>query len=225
MGRVAALARYPVKSMAGQSADALALGPNGAAADRRWALAWRGDRLLTARVAPRLLAWSARTNGGDGATLTDPDGREWSVTDTGLAAALCADIGKDGALVEDRAGMQDLRGTVLVTFQNSLDALSRELGRPVDVRRFRPNIHVALNAPAFSEAAWEGRRLVVGDVELELLHPCVRCVMVTRDPDTQESWSDLLRHLHGSHSSIFGINARPLGTGTVRVGDPVELAG
>lgn len=66
-------------------------------------------------------------------------------------------------------------------------------------------------------------RLRIGEAELELLHPCVRCVMVTKDPDTQETWAHLLRHLVRRRDAIFGINARPLRPARIAAGDPVEL--
>ena len=80
-----------------------------------------------------------------------------------------------------------------------------------------------LDAEPFAEEAWEGRRLRVGEAELELLHPCERCAIPTRDPDTQEKWAPLLRHLFASHSGWFGINARAVGPATVRIGDHVEV--
>jgi uncharacterized protein YcbX len=93
----------------------------------------------------------------------------------------------------------------------------------VDIRRFRPNIHVQLDTDPFAENGWEGRRLRIGDAELELLHPCVRCVMVTKDPDTQETWAHLLRHLVRRRNAIFGINARPVRPARIAAGDSVEL--
>ena len=58
---------------------------------------------------------------------------------------------------------------------------------PVDLRRFRTNLHLRLDAEAFAEERWEGRRVRVGDAELVLLHPCERCAIPTRDPDTTRS--------------------------------------
>ena len=61
-GTVNRLWRWPVKSMAGEELRALSLGPRGVGGDRSHAVlhhhkgAWRP---LTAREAPRLLAWQA----------------------------------------------------------------------------------------------------------------------------------------------------------------------
>jgi uncharacterized protein len=222
-GTVLSLHRWPVKSMGGEDVDALELFEHGAIGDRQQALYWRGGRRLTARAAPRMLAWKARSNGSR-PIVTDPDGREWTWDEEGLEQAISDDLGKEVALVEDPALMQDLPDSLLITFQPTLDRLGEELGAQIDLRRFRTNVHVAMDMPPFAEIGWEGRTVRVGDAELELLHPCARCVMVTRDPDTQEAWPQVLRHLNNEHESIFGINARPRGTATIRVGDRVEVA-
>jgi hypothetical protein len=214
-GGVLALHRWPVKSMAGEDLAELDLFEHGVAGDRRWALTWRDGQLLTARVSPRLLAWAARLD-GEGVVVTDPDGGEhrW---DEDLRQRLAEDLGRDVRLHEDATLNQDLHDSVLVTFEASRAALDR------DLRRFRPNIHVQADAPPFAEGRWEGMRLQIGDAELQLLHPCERCVIVTRDSDTQEVDPELLKHLHAEHDSIFGINARPLNRATIRVGDVVRV--
>lgn len=214
-GRVLELHRWPVKSMAGETLDELGLFEHGVPEDRRWALTWRDGQLLTARVSPRLLAWAARVNGA-GVTVTDPDGREhrW---DEELRARLAEDLGRDVRLHEDATLNQDLHDSVLVTLEASRAAIAR------DLRRFRTNIHVEIDAPPFAEAGWEGMRLQIGDAELALLHPCERCVIVTRDPDTQEADPAVLKHLHAERGSIFGINARPLNRATIHVGDAVRV--
>ncbi|HWV87179.1 MAG TPA: MOSC N-terminal beta barrel domain-containing protein [Capillimicrobium sp.] len=227
------LHRWPVKSLAGEPVDVLRVDPRGAAGDRAHALTHThkgATRLLTAREAPRMLAWSATYGGADVVpdgppepVLTAPDGERYAWSDPALAAALRADLGRDVALRRDVAGQQDLPDSLLVTTAATLAAVEAELGRPLDLRRFRTNVHVELDAPPFAENGWEGRRMRVGDLELELLHPCVRCVIPTRDPDTQVKWAGLLRHLVREHGGIFGINARPLGPATVRRGDPVAV--
>ncbi|HEU4657193.1 MAG TPA: hypothetical protein VFR97_06690, partial [Capillimicrobium sp.] len=66
-------------------------------------------------------------------------------------------------------------------------------------------------------------RIRIGEAELQLLHPCLRCVIPTRHPDNQVKWAELLRHLVRRHGGAFGVNARPLGPATIRVGDPVTI--
>ena len=123
----------------------------------------------------------------------------------------------------DLGGQQDLQASVLVTTEASRLAVAEALGRPLELRRFRPNLHLELDAPAFAEEGWEGGRLQVGEVTLALLHPCVRCVIPTRDPDDLSRWPELLRWLHRRRGALFGVNARVVAGGRVRVGDRVSV--
>ncbi len=188
-------------------------------------------RRLTARQAPRLLAWQASYAGADPdpadpppAQLTAPDGERYAWADPALPAALAQDLGREVQLRRDASGQQDLGDSLLITTEATLRAVEAELGAPLDLRRFRTNVHVALDAPAFAEEGWERRTLSIGETTLDLLHPCERCVIPTRDPDTQERWADLLRHLTREHSMRFGINARPRAAATLRVGDAVNIS-
>lgn len=220
-GRIEELWRYPVKSMAGERVDALHVDWRGAAGDRTHAV-WGERGRLTARQAPGLLRW--RASYGDAhptpddpplPRLTDPDGVERPWEDPALAA----DLGRE--LVPTRAieGQQDLGRSLLITFQATHEALEAELGTEIDPRRWRTNLHLVADAPAWAELGWEGRTLgLEGGVVLRLLHPCVRCVIPTRDPDTQAKWPQLLKHLHGHHDTQFGINARVEVAGEIREG-------
>lgn len=227
-GSVASLHRWPVKSFAGEPLPELELDARGVPGDRAHALWLKGGKRASGRLVPGLLRWAARYDAPVDGTIplpvvTAPDGRELRWDDPGLGPALAGDLGRELALVRDEAGQQDLPNTILVTLEPTRRALEEELGEPVDLRRFRTNVHVEIDAEPFAELGWEGGRLRIGEAELELLHPCVRCVMVIRDPETQEAWPQLLRHLQSRHEAIFGINARPRGEATIRVGDPVEV--
>ncbi len=232
-GRVLGLARWPVKSMGGEPADALRLDERGIAGDRTHALFDThkdAARRLTARQAPRLLAWGARYAEAEPApeappapVLRAPDGRELAWDDPDLPGVLSADLGRPVTLHRDPEGQQDLERSVLVTTQATHEAVERELGRPLDPRRWRTNVHVALDVPPYAEEAWEGRELHIGEARFLLLHPCVRCVIPTRDPDTQAKDPELLRMLTRAHGGLFGMNARPLGPARIAAGDPVRV--
>ena len=235
-GTVVSLHRWPVKSFAGEPVGALRVDGRGAGGDRTHALfdEFKGHaRQLTVRQVPRMLRWAAAYPGVDDHAidpadpprplLTAPDGRSFAWDDPGLPDALEADLGRPVTLVRDLAGQQDLGRSLLITTEASLRAVEAALGVPLDLRRFRPNVHVALDAPAYAEEAWQGRRLRVGETELELLHPCERCVIPTRDPGTTERLPELLRWLARERRSLFGINARAHGPGTLRTGDAVTL--
>lgn len=109
----------------------------------------------------------------------------------------------------------------LVCTEASLEALNRTLDEPVPMARFRPNL-VITGATPYEELSWS--RLAVGSVELALVKPCKRCVMVTGDPTTGERASDEpLRTLAADHGAIFGMNALALGEGVLAVGDSVRV--
>ncbi len=230
------LHRWPVKSLAGEPARALRVDGRGVAGDRTHALfdLHKGrPRRLTARQCPRMLLWSAaypdapdelaQPENPPEPVLTAPDGRRWEWSDSDLAPLLGQDLDRGVTLHRDPAGQQDLERSVLVTTEASLSAVAAEVGRVLDLRRFRPNVHVRLDAPPFAEEGWAGGRLWIGDCELELLHPCERCVIPTRDPDTGERWAILLRWLFAQRAGLFGINARPVGPGVLRRGDPARV--
>jgi uncharacterized protein YcbX len=232
-GHVTELHRWPVKSMAGQPVDALHLDERGAAGDRAHALfdEFKGaPRRLTVRQVPRLLLWQASYDGADVMPddvpfpeLSAPDGRAYDWRDPELPQALEDDLGRPVALRRDLGLMQDLGHTLLVTTQATLDAVRSEIGAELDLRRFRTNVHVVLDAPAYAEEDWEGRELTIGEATFRLLHPCERCVIPTRDPDTAQKFPELLRWLTREHRGLFGMNARPLNAARVAIGDPVSL--
>jgi uncharacterized protein YcbX len=232
-GRVASLQRWPVKSMAGERLDALSLDRWGVTGDRTHAVfdVFKGaTRRVNAEGLPRLLAWAAAyptaavgREEPPQAVVTAPDGSARTWDDPELPAALAADLGRPLTLAREPRGQQDRPGTVHVTIEASLRALGQALGAPIDVARFRPNIHLDLDAEPYAEERWLGRRLRIGDAELEIVEGCERCSIPTRDPRTQEKWPQLLRLLAAERATTFGLIARPLAPAVVRCGDAAEL--
>jgi uncharacterized protein YcbX len=223
--------------MAGERVNALRMDGRGVGGDRTHAVLHehKGERKpLTAREAPRLLAWrAAYPFNRDGsldparppfAIVTAPAGHSYRWGDPRLQTKLADDLGRPVELVRDVHGFHDAPRTLLVTTQASLEALGEELDGPVDLRRFRTNLHLEMDAAAWEDLGWEGAELAFsGGVRLRLLHPCERCAIPTRHPDTQIKWPGLLRHLHATHDQCFGITARVLSGGRLAAGEAAEL--
>lgn len=97
----------------------------------------------------------------------------------------------------------------------------------IDVRRFRPSIVIDTgDEPGHPELGWTGRRLAVGGVELDLVAPCPRCVMVTREiDDAVPADRAVLRHIVGDLGQDLGVYATVARPGALAVGDPVTLEG
>ena len=193
-GTVLSLHRWPVKSLGGEPVAALRIDGRGAGGDRAQALFtdFAGTRrAMTVREVPRMLGWAAAYPQAPGEALdpdapplplvTGPDGRTFAWDDPALPGALSDDLGRDVELVRDLALMPDLRDSLPITVEASHAALEDEMAQPIDLRRFRTNLHVRLDADAFAEQRWKGRRVRVGEAELELLHP----VRALRDPDAR----------------------------------------
>jgi uncharacterized protein len=236
-GTVAGLWRWPVKSMGGERVNALRVDGRGAGGDRTHAVTHEHKgavKPLTAREAPRLLAWSAAypfnlDAGLDPAhppfaIVKAPNGHSFRWGDPRLRSALEDDLGRAVGLRRDVDGIQDLLRSLLLTTEASLRALGEELDGPIDLRRFRPNLHLETEAPAWAELGWEDAELAFEHgVRLRILHPCERCAIPTRHPDTQVKWPGLLKHLNAAHGQNFGVNARVLAAGRIAVGESFEL--
>lgn len=215
---VRSLTVWPVKSMAGPvAATEVFADASGLAGDRRRAVVGSDGSSLSARSAPRLLRWTA---GPDG--VTGPDGTAYGWQDDALVGALSGDLRRDVRLVSVPGGAADLPRSVLVTTVASHAEVEEAVG-PVDLRRYRTNLHLELDAPAYAELGWEGRTLVVGDVTLQLLHPCRRCIITTYEPGGTVRDKAMLRWLVQERAGVFGINARVTVPGVLRVGDPVAM--
>ena len=115
---------------------------------------------------------------------------------------------------------------VHVMTQTSLQTIGAELGGDdVDVRRFRPNILLALNNPedGLPESQWTGGHLSLGGAVLEVTMPTIRCVV----PSRAQPGFDVDRRIT---KAVAGRAGRCLGSycwvdtgGSVSVGDEAAL--
>jgi uncharacterized protein YcbX len=122
---------------------------------------------------------------------------------------------------------------LLVTDVSLASLATRSPDSVVDVRRFRPNVVIALDpdghggtvegdAPEpWPEQAWVGDSIRVGEIELDIVAPCPRCVMITRDFADLPQDRGLMRVVVREANQNLGVYAMPRGSGAVRVGDAV----
>lgn len=235
IGTVVQLFRYPVKSMAGQSIDAARLGWHGLHGDRRFAIrkvnARTGFPWLTAGSLNELIRYQPVGSPEADAPLPThvrtPDGVEIDLYSDDLRDLLSARHGDRVELVRLDHGIFD-EAPVSVICGATIRGVEREAGRPLDVRRFRPNVLVETpGGEPFQEDAWVGKTLVLGDEPdgpaLTATLRDVRCAMLNLDPESAEKDARVMKatvRLNGNCAGVYGTVVRE---GQVRVGQTVWL--
>ncbi|MGH3547637.1 MAG: MOSC domain-containing protein [Pseudonocardiaceae bacterium] len=289
VGVVAALWRFPVKSMLGEQLDAAGVSSSGLVGDRAYALidATTG-KVVSAknpRLWPNILGCRAsfleppragedpppvRITLPDGTPVTsdepdvdtvlsdflgrkvrlaraapadltidqyhpdvdglDPAGHRDTMVEARIGSSFFAEVGLPSP-VPDGSFFDLFPLSVLTT--STLDRV-RELApqSPVDERRFRMNVIVASTGWGFVENAWLDHRLVIGDVEIDVMLPDPRCVMTTLAQEDLPHDTNVLRTL-ARHNRIVvggdglfpcaGVYAVVASPGMIRRGDQVVL--
>lgn len=118
----------------------------------------------------------------------------------------------------------------LATSEASLADLNSRLvaksHRALPMNRFRPNIVVA-GSRAYDEDRW--KEVAIGEAVFRAAKPCGRCQVTTTDQATGEiTGPEPLATLatyrdHPEYGLMFGMNWVMVRTGTIRVGDVVEV--
>lgn len=230
---VAALYVYPVKSCAAVALDAADVGTLGLGGDRRFAILSEDGVALTQRdypvlatVRPALDGEQLKLDLGGLATLaidcfTEPARVDvWGKQIPGLAAperltaGLADYLGARLRLVRlDPAAQRSFADSrpVLVTATHAL----AQLGQPVPMDRFRPNVVL--------EGRIDARPLRGREVTLEYEKPCGRCEVTTIDQTSgarrgPEPLATLTERFNGE----FGLYFRVTRPGLLRRGEQME---
>jgi uncharacterized protein YcbX len=225
VGRIAALWRYPVKSMAAEPLDAVEVSWDGLAGDRRWAFVQ--DRLVRSNfpwmtIRERSDMWHFRPR------FTEPDrpeqsptrvrtpaGQEIDVTDPALAA----ELGGGVRPIKQNRGTFDAMPLSLITTR-TIAELGAHAGLDLDPRRFRPNLLVESDA---REHEWVGATLRVGGMAMRVDQRDSRCVIVNVDPETSQRDPRVLKTVAKASDNCAGVYGSVVEPGHVAVGDPVTL--
>jgi uncharacterized protein YcbX len=228
IGRVAALWRYPVKSMAAEELDGAEVSWHGFAGDRRWAFIRDGQvrsgfPWLTIREKPELAHYRPRFAEPDRpdaspTQVRTPLGGDLDVADPALAA----ELGPGVRVIKQDRGVFDTMPLSLLSTQ-TLAGLGRLVGTDLAAGRFRPNLLVDAPGRDFPEDAWVGRVLRIGGLRMRVDQRDKRCVMVTIDPVTLRRSPAILRSIARERDTRLGVYGSTVEPGPVAVGDPVEL--
>lgn len=243
IGEVASLWRYPVKSMAGESLQAVKLHAAGIFGDRLLAFesagAARGKPLLAGAERTAILLCRAALDATvpeevwrDGGALapfvevTVPGEGRYRASDPTLFPALQRHLQTPHALwlKTGPRPMTDCRPLGLLSTQ-TVRQLSEELALPVDGQRFRANLVLQFfDNRGFIEDELVGRRIRIGEAAvLRITERDPRCRIITLDPGSGEAMPALMRHVARVHEGKVGIYGVTEASGPLTVGDPVLL--
>jgi len=249
--QVTQLWRYPVKSMLGEELDEVHLGPEGIAGDRARAVVDSTSGVsLSAKRYGALLSCQARTVDGE-VVIRFADGEEFGADSSAVAAKLSALLNRsvrvataeggrirhefpteidsgEGAPYLHEPGLEAFfdRAPLHLLSSASLAELQRLTpDSQFTVSRFRPNIVVSVNGTGFVEDGWVGKTVRVGSADLLVIDRKPRCVMTTRPQGDLPKDPAVLRTVAQSNGGNVGIELTAKGPATIRVGDPVQVAG
>ena len=252
MRSVAAIFTSSVKSLALSRSATVTVGPNGIVEDRRFHLIDPEGRMVTQRQQGRLtLVQAGYSAESEVLTLQFPDGeRVGGATGLGDAVttvmwgrqvpgrevvgpwseALSEFCGSPVRLVKTDNPCESFdEYPVSMLSQASIDNLGGRVdgGPAFDGRRFRPNFLLDGCSP-YEEDSWLGGVVRIGpDLRIRLVAPDPRCAITTLDPDTGEPDIDvpklILSYRPSARAPYFGVYGAVEATGTVSVGDAVEL--
>ncbi len=237
-GRLAALARFPVKGLGGEALESARLAPGRPLqGDRAYGLAHSGSAaaavgwarardFATPRRAPELarvavsLGAEGRLSAAHpalGAWDGGPDGLcEWLAGLAGPMAPLRLVAGGAGALHDVEAAHLSIGNLA------SLRAISERAGVPPDPRRFRMNVWLDGFAP-WSEVG--AGTVEIGAARLRVVAPVERCVAPDANPETGRRDSDLCGELYAAFGHAeFGLYAVVEAGGDVAPGMEAVLA-
>jgi hypothetical protein len=209
-GRIAWITVAPVKGMALEQRQAVALEPFGVLENRRFYVVGEGGRLLNGKQLGELqqiaVSWDEaastlvfRFPDGTvaegaielgGAVTTNFFGRdvEGRLVVGPWSGALTSFVGREARLVkcaEAGAGVDRGRGAVSILSTGSLEAMREAAGisEPIDPRRFRMLFGVEGVGP-HEEDEWIGRDVRVGEAVVAVVGNTGRCIVTSRHPET-----------------------------------------
>ena len=224
---VAAIRRYPVKSMGGESLEHVELDARGLVGDRRYAVVDGDGKLSSGKDSRRfrrrdqVFSYAAGTS-ADGRVEVRLNGSTWVVGDDDLDAELSRAFGDPVRVLAEADVPYFDDGPVSLVGTASLEWCRRELGVDADARRTRTNLVLETTQP-FEEETWAGRRLRIGSVELSVDRRLERCRMVDLAQDGVATTAPMLKALGASRDVCLAMLTDVSAPGHLKVGDVVTV--
>ena len=207
---VAALWRYPVKSLAGEPLDHARLDIDGVVGDR--SVHVRGAHgPLTGRTRHDLVTIPSSTS-PDGIPLVA--GQPWNTA--AADAVIRRHAGPDAWLAAHDGPERFDVLNLLVATDGAVEAFGH------DVRRLRPNLLIG-GVPVDAERTWPGSALAIGDALIGVHSMRQRCVVTSIDPDTGRRDPDVYRRIRRCFDGELALNCWVIRPGTISVSDHVDL--
>jgi uncharacterized protein len=207
LGTLAAIRRYPVKSLRGEALSEVPVLPQGLEGDRL--------RAMIVHAGHARLGKTYRGKENDQLHLSpDPAVGVERARERGVEVSL--ESREDEPYVDD--------APVSIIVDKWLRGLSAYVGYDVGFERFRPNFFVkSRDGFSLTEEAMTGRELALGEVLLRVRYPIERCVTTTYDQQTGEGDHEILNYVARERSAWMGIYCDVLRAGIVRIGDSFSL--
>lgn len=229
-GSVAALYRYPVKSLLGEQLSSVEVVARGLAGDRAWAVTDTDGKLGSGKSSRRfrkmdgLLQLAAAYDGDGTPTITFPDGTQRSGSAPDIDEWLSAHVGRPVRLLPEGAISHFDDGPLHLVTTASLAALAAATGTEVAAERARANLVLDVAGEGFVEQAWNGCELAIGSTcVVRVTAPMPRCVMLEMPQGDLPAAPRLLDTLERTNELALGVVAEVLVPGPVCVGDRVAL--
>lgn len=250
-GRIVALARYPIKGMSAEPLEGVTLQPGeGFPGDRQWGFARPGsgfdptdpkplpkDKFVVLLKEAGLAGIEARLDGQTLSLISAGSGQTFD---------LSHQTGRDGAARFLKSTLQldetpslvrsdphrftdvsvvspELMNAVSILSHDSVAAFAKDIGQPINGKRFRMNIEVEGWKP-WVELDHVGRDIQIGTVRLKVLLRTRRCAATEVNPETADRDLPIPSLLRKTYAHFdMGVYAEVVEGGTIELGDEVTL--
>lgn len=230
MLRVKELWRYPVKSLLGESCQALTLEERGVVGDRLYAIRDADGKFGSGKSTRRfrridgLFDLSAAYDDDAIPVVRFADGGTMRGDDPNIHTALSGALGQKVTLAREAAVPHFDAGPIHIVTTSALTWLQARLPDcGIDPRRFRPNIVIDDVLGPVPDGDWRGKAVAVGSARLRITEPTERCVMVTSAQSELEKAPDVLRTITQERELLFGLYAEVVVPGEIKCGDIAAL--